>query len=113
MSVQEYRRREFIRAERIAENGVVFTARGAVWGNEGDYLVHRDGEVWYCDQESFEDEWEVIPKNVSEARKFTPDGKTVDQVLEFFRDNPDEVERVKGLERLGVGRKGITEYEIR
>jgi hypothetical protein len=112
MGIQEYRLREYVQAERIEHSGTVFTSHGPVFGKEGDYLLHRSGRVVYVVADAFEDKYEPVPEDVSEARKFVPGGKTVDQVLEFLKENPDEVERVKKLEREGGSRKGILEYEV-
>lgn len=113
MSVQEYRVRDYVRAERIPEDGTVFLSSGAVHGREGDYLVHREDGVYYADAESFEAVYELVPESVSAARKYSPDGKTVEEVIQFFRENPDEVDRVKRLEAAGSSRKGILDYEVR
>lgn len=112
MSVQEYRLKNHVIAERIPEGGEVFTVRGKEFANEGDYLVHSLGAT-LIPGSVFDAQYEVVPDSIVQARKFNPDGKTVDEVLNFFRENPDEIERVKELERGGGNRKGITDYEIR
>jgi hypothetical protein len=111
---QEYRHRQTVSARRLEEDETVFTKNGAEYGREGQYLVHvpNDG-VYLVGGEYFEEHYELIPESVSEARKFTPEGKTVEQVLEFMREHPEEIDRVKKLEAKGVGRKGIMEYAVR
>jgi hypothetical protein len=110
--IKEYRSRDYVRAERIETSETVFLTSGVMFGHEGDYLVHREDGVYYADGAAFEALYEPVPEEVSEARKFTPDGKTVEEVVRFFAEYPDEIDRVKELEAKGGSRKGIMEYEI-
>lgn len=110
---QEFRARETVKAIRLTEDGYVFTKNGKEFGRVGDYLqdVPNDG-VFLVSGEWFDENYEPIPEAVTEARKFSPTGKTIPEVLEFLKENPDEIERVKQLERDGGSRKGILEYEV-
>lgn len=110
---QEYRARESVRALKLTESDYVFTKNGKEFAREGDYLMEiPDDGVFLVSGEWFDEKYEPIPEAVSEARKFTPTGKTIPEVLEFLKENPDEIERVKQLERDGGSRKGILEYEV-
>lgn len=110
---QQYRSRHAVTALKLEESEYVFTTRGKEFGNVGDYLLKStEGYVTLVDQESFDNMYEPVPNEVTEARKFSPTGKTIPEVLEFLKGNPDEIDRVKQLERDGGSRKGILEYEV-
>lgn len=109
--VQEYRHREFVRAEKLEGNGTTFTGNGVVEYHEGDYLVYGEKGTVLVKGSVFEREFVLLEESVREARQFTPAGKTVEAVLEFLKENPDEVSRVKELEASGGKRRGILEYE--
>lgn len=111
--ILEFRPREILRAERVEEFARVVTINGVEEAKPGEWLAYVPGGVQILANSYMEREYELVPESVSESRKFTPGGKTVDEVLEFFREYPEEVERVKQLERDGGSRKGILEYEVR
>lgn len=108
--VQEYRWSEILRAEIVEEDSRVNTLAGVEWAKAGDYLVHIDGGVKIATAEYWERMTEPVTEKESEARKFSPAGKSVETVVEFMKENPDEVDRVKAEEKSGGNRKGITEF---
>lgn len=107
MSVVEYRKRARVVAEKVAESGPVSTANGAGYALEGDYLVYAITGVIVVNGAEFEREYEEIQGD----NDFHPAGKTVEVVLNFLREYPDEIDRVKEEEKSGAERKGILEYE--
>lgn len=107
--VHEYRLRNFIRAEKLETNQRVMTTNGAVNAKAGDYLVYGVN-VCVVNGAEFENEYSLVEESVSESRKFSPVGKTVEDVLKFLREYPDEVDRVKEIEKAGASRKSILEY---
>jgi hypothetical protein len=109
---QEYRKREYVKALKLTESDYVFTTNGKEFGREGDYLMQTEDGTYLVSGEWFDEQYEPVPEEVTEARKFVPAGKTVEQVIEFLRENPEEIERVKQLERDGGSRKGILEYAV-
>lgn len=111
--VQEYRARGTIRAEKVEEDTRIVTVHGVENVKAGDYLVYQSGGVSVMSGAAFEKEYVVLEESVSEARKFTPAGKTVEVVLEFLKANPDEIERVRELEEDGASRKKILDYAKR
>lgn len=111
--ILEFRPREILRAEKVEEYQRVVTINGVEEAKPGQWLAYVDGGIQILSGAYLEEEYELVPESVSESRKFVPAGKTVDEVLEFFREYPEEVERVKQLERDGGSRKGILEYEVR
>lgn len=110
--ILEYQSKRRIMAEKLEKAEKVNSSSGPRWANAGDYAVYTGQGAFIIPGAEFEAEYEVIPESVSEARRYTPDGKTVPEVLEFFRDNPGEIDRVKGLEAKSGNRKGILEYEV-
>lgn len=111
--MNEYRARGTVHAEKVAESGNVVTNNGVVFAPEGSYLVYaKDGGFTVVDGDVFEKEYAEVKSEKKSDKDFVPQGNTVDQVVEYFRDNPDDVERVKQLERDGASRKGILEYEV-
>lgn len=110
---QDYRSRHAVKALKLTETENVFTTSGKEFAEAGDYLLKSaDGLVYLVKEDAFDDMYELVPEAVTAARAFTPDGKTIPEVVEFFKDNPDEIERVKQLERDSGSRKGILEYEV-
>ena len=112
MTIQEYQSKRRVMAVQLDNAERINTANGPRSANDGDYVVYTGNGVVIMTEPEFEAEYELIPESVSEARRYTPDGKTVPEVLEFFRDNPSEIHRVKELEAKSGNRKGILEYEI-
>lgn len=110
--ILEYQSKRRIMAEKLESAERVNSSNGPRWANAGDYVIYSGQGAFIIPGAEFEAEYEVIPESVSEARRYTPDGKTVPEVLEFFRDNPSEIDRVKGLEAKSGNRKGILEYEV-
>lgn len=109
--VLEYKHREYVKAEKLDKDGNVYLAGGKSPAKTGDYLVYEEKGTRLVKGEDFERDFVLVEESVSEARKFSPIGKTVDVVLEFLHEHPDEVDRVKQEERDGGSRKGILEYE--
>jgi hypothetical protein len=111
---QEFRSRHYVKALKLTETENVFTTSGKEFAEAGDYLLKTaDNLVYLVKEDAFDDMYELVPEGVSEARKFTAEGRTVEEVLNFFKSNPDEVSRVKALEAEGASRKGILDYEVR
>lgn len=108
--MKEYRVKATVQAEKVSETARVMTDTGVQEATEGDYLVYLNGGGCVVVQgDVFEDTYAEV-KGDSE---FHPAGKTVDAVVEFLRENPDQADRVKQEERDGGNRKGILEYESR
>ena len=106
--MKEYRVKATVRAERVEENSRVMTDTGVKDVAAGDYLVYLSGGGAIVVQgEDFENTYAEV-KGDSE---YHPAGNTVEAVVEFMRENPDQVERIKQEERDGGTRKGILEYE--
>lgn len=106
--MKEYRVKATVHAERVEENSRVMTHAGAQDVNAGDYLVYLNGGGTIVVQgDVFDDTYAEIQGD----SEFHPAGNTVEQVLEFLADNPDQVDRVKQEERDGGNRKGILSYE--
>lgn len=109
--IKHYKHRDLVAAEVVEDDGNVFTANGVTWAYKGDYLVHHPQfGVIHTPKGNFEVNFVPASEDESAAVEFTPDGKTVDQVIEFFGTHPDQVDRVKALEIAGGNRKGIVEY---
>lgn len=110
---QEYQAREFVKALKLTEDDNVFTTNGKEFGRKGDYLMQvPDDGTYLVAGEWFDEKYEPVAEKLSEARQFTPAGKTVEEVVSFLKEFPEETERVKQLERDGGSRKGILEYEV-
>ena len=92
---------------------MVGTRDGVRGARAGDYVVYGNDGTRIVKGSEFDAEYVLVETEESEARKFTPAGKSVEDVVEFLKENPDEVERVKQLERDGGSRKGILNYEKR
>jgi hypothetical protein len=107
--VKEYRVKATVQAERVEENSRVMTNAGVQEVNSGDYMVYLNGGGTIIVQGDVFDEMYAEVKGDSE---FHPAGNTVEQVLEFLADNPDQLDRVKQEERDGGNRKGILSYEV-
>ena len=106
--MKEYRVKATVHAERVEENSRVMTNAGVQEVNAGDYLVYLNGGGTVVVQgDVFDDTYAEI-KGDSE---FHPAGNTVETVLEFLKNNPDQIDRVKQEERDGGNRKGILSYE--
>jgi hypothetical protein len=84
------------------------THAGAQDVNAGDYLVYLNGGGCVVVQG---DVFDDIYAEVKGDSEFHPAGNTVEQVLEFLAENPDQADRVKQEERDGGNRKGILSYE--
>lgn len=108
--IQNYVSRRRVMAEKLESGEYVNSSTGRRWANSGDYVVYTGEGAFIVPGAEFEREYELIPSEVS---KFSPEGKTIPEVLEFLKDNPGEVERVKELEAKSGNRKGIIEYEVR
>lgn len=107
MTIKDYRVSATIKAERVEKGGNVVTHLGPMYAGEGDYLVYQpDGSVTIWDKERFETHYSEVKGN----DEFHPAGKTVDTVVEYMRENPDQVDRIIQEERDGSSRKGIVEY---
>jgi hypothetical protein len=102
-----YRSTEIIRAYRVEGESVrIPTVLGVMEARDGDYVALVEGGEQILSPDWFE-------ANYSELRgdnEFHPDGKTVEQVVEFMKLNPDQVPRIIAEENAGAGRKGITGY---
>lgn len=107
--VRDYKLREYVRAERVNETGWVNTRNGREFARHGSYLVYGNNGVRLVRGEAFEREYVEVDIAVAE---FNPAGKSVGEVVDFMRLNPDEIERVKDAERKGGNRKGILEYRV-
>lgn len=105
-----YRSLEIVEAEKVEKRRKVVTVNGAEYVNPGEYLVRVPNGVQIVSGKYFESRYSLAEESISESRRFTPVGKTVDEVLEFFKEFPDEIERVKDLERNNGARKGILNY---
>lgn len=108
--VRNYKLREFVKAEKLSKNGDVYTSKGREYAKAGDYLVYNNLGTFIVRGTFFEEQYVAVEQDESDARTFTPAGKTVNEVREFMDNNPDECVRVRSLELKGAGRKGITEY---
>jgi hypothetical protein len=104
--MKEYRVKGYVLAEKIAESGNVNTPTGVRYAEAGDYLVYDASGSHIEPGAEFEDLYEEV-KGDSE---FHPAGKTVEDVIAFLKENPDQVNRVKEEEAKGAKRKGIAEY---
>lgn len=111
--VRDYKKRDYVRAELIETDSQVGTRDGMRGAKAGDYLVYESAGTRVVKGSVFNAEFVLVESEESEARQFSPGGKSVEEVLEFLKENPDEVERVKQLERDGGSRKGILNYEKR
>lgn len=107
--ILEYQSRRRLMAEKLESAERVNSSSGPRWANAGDYVVYTGEGAFIVPGHEFEAEYEVIPTEVS---KFSPEGKTVPEVLEFLKNNPGEVDRVKEIEAKNGERKGILDYEI-
>lgn len=105
--MKEYRVKATVRAEKIEETSRVMTDTGVSEANAGDYLVYLNGGGCIVVQGSeFDDKYAEVKGD----NEFHPAGNTVDAVVEFLKNNPDQIDRVKQEERDGGNRKGILEY---
>lgn len=109
--VREYKKRDFIRAEKVVESGRVVVGNGPTQVRAGDYLVYGSGATKVVKGSEFEKEYILVEDEESEARGYSPAGKSVEEVVNFLKENPDEINRVKQLEKKGGSRKGILSYE--
>lgn len=107
MTLIEFRPKGTIWAEKIEESARVVTILGPLDVTAGDYLIYTHEGVRVVNGVVFENEYEAVP----EKEVFHPSGNTVDVVVEYMNENPDEVARIIQEERDGASRKGITEYE--
>ena len=106
MSLTEYRPKGTIWAERVAENSRIVTVLGPLDVSAGDYLIHTHEGVRVVNGVVFENEY----VEVETKPEFHPAGHSVDEVVSYLNDNPDEVDRVIQEERDGASRKGILSY---
>lgn len=109
MAIKEYRRIGTVQAEQVEESGQVSLSNGPGWANKGDYLVYENGTVSVVSADNFESRFEEV-KGDSE---FHPAGKTVEAVVEYMKEFPDQIRRIQDEESKGAERKGIMEYEKR
>lgn len=109
MTVKTYRLNKTVEAEMVDNGGNYPTVSGLQWANPGDYLVYNGDGVRIVDGEHFRDNYEEIAEL---AEVFHPAGNTVEVVVEYLRNHPEEVDRVKEEEFAGAGRKGILEYSV-
>lgn len=105
--MKEYRSRETIKARRVEKPERLSTILGVMTARVGDYVARVEGGIQILSAEYFESHYAEV-KGDSE---FVPAGKTVEQVIEFLKANPEQVDRVKELESRGANRKGIAEYD--
>lgn len=110
--ILEYQSKRRLLAEKLETPERVNATNGVSWANAGDYVIYTGTGAFIIPGAEFEAEYELIPESVSEARKYSPVGKTVPEVIEFLKENPAEVERVKEIESRNGERKGILEYEV-
>lgn len=106
MTLIEYRPKGTIWAEKIAEDARIVTVLGPLDVSKGDYLIHTHEGVRVVNGVVFENEYVALETKP----EFHPAGKTVEEVVSYLRDNPDEVERIVQEERDGASRKGILDY---
>lgn len=107
MTVKTYRPSNTVEAEEIENGGNYPTVSGLQWGNPGDYLVYGSDGVRIIDGEHFRMHYEEVSVN---GEVFHPTGNTVEVVVEYMRNNPEEIARVKEEELAGASRKGILEF---
>lgn len=106
MTLIEYRPKGTIWAEKIAESARIVTVLGPLDVTAGDYLIHTHEGVRVVNGKIFENEYEPV----EEKEEFHPAGHSVDEVVSYLNNNPDEVDRVIQEERDGASRKGILNY---
>ena len=106
MDPKVYRRSGTVKAEQVSVTGPVSTGNGLGFANEGDYLVYGDQGTYVVTCGDFEDNWTEVKGDP----EYSPAGKTVDQVIDFMRENPDQVDRIKSEEKSGGQRKGILNF---
>lgn len=109
--MKSYRNREVVTAYQIAEPGeAVHTRNGVQWAPSGSWAVFGPLGVEIVNDETFVAryaEWE----NQAEAVEFSPIGKTVETVVEWMEDHPEDVARVQEIEAGTPNpRKGIMSY---
>ncbi len=109
MSLTEYRPKGTIWAEKVAEDSRIVTVLGPLDVSAGDYLIHTHEGVKVVNGKVFENEY-VAVESKPEKDEFHPAGKTVEEVVSYLNDNPDDVDRVIQEERDGASRKGILSY---
>jgi len=104
--MKEYRVKRNVFAEKVEESGRVNTPTGLQWAEAGDYLVHDDNGSHLEPGVEFEDVYVEIQGD----SEFHPAGNTVERVVEFLKENPDQAERIQAEELNGAKRKGIADY---
>ena len=52
-----------------------------------------------------------MTENATETEVYDPDTHTVDDVVAYLKDNPDQVATVQAAEAAGRNRKGIADYK--
>lgn len=104
--VKEYRARDNIRAKRIDKDCRVVADNRPRNVKAGDYLVYDAKGAHLVDGKEFE----KLYREVEGDSEFHPAGNTVENVVEFLKANPDQVDRVKAEEKKGANRKGIVEF---
>jgi hypothetical protein len=104
--VKEYRVKRTIKARRL-NAGVTGTSNGPVTVCDGDYEVYIDNRTFVMSKDVFEDTYE---ENEGD-NEYSPEGHTVEQVIEFMKENPDQINRVKQIEKQHGERKTIMEYK--
>ena len=109
MSLTEFRPKGTIWAEKVTEDSRIVTVLGPLDVKAGDYVIHTHDGVRVVNGQVFENEYEVVESKPV----FHPAGKTVEEVVNYLKSNPGEVDRIVQEERDGASRKGILEYESR
>jgi len=106
MTIKKYRCKSVIQAEEIQQSGTISTSNGPQYAHKGDFLVYGLVSTYIVSRELFLQENEEVP----ESEEFNPAGKSATDVIQFMRENPDQVSRVKALENEGGKRKTILEF---
>lgn len=107
MTAKEYRNKYRVLAEEVEKTGTVMTSAGPGFAYKGDFLCYG-AHTFVMPREAFLEQYEEIKGD----NEFHPGGKTVDEVVAFLAENPDEIDRIKQEERDGGSRKGILSYEV-
>lgn len=106
MTLIEFRPKGTIWAEKVEEDSRIVTVLGPLDVSAGDYLIHTHEGVKVVNGKVFENEYVAVESKP----EFHPSGKTVEEVVAYLDENPDEIDRVIQEERDGASRKGIVSY---
>lgn len=105
--MKTFKHRDYVKADRVESACVVGTHTGPQTAKAGDYVMYvEDKGAFLVNGEDFDRDFVEIKGDPD----FHPTGNTVETVLAFLDDNPDEMTRIKGEESEGANRKGIMEY---